>query len=164
MGLLKTMSGYKPIEKTSKFCLLLIFMLGICTLPGYTSPASIQDTSQQAVLISTAKLDNLMSKGNHTNASFSGNVSWYGPGFQGKRTANGEIFDIHKKTAAHKSLPFFTRVQVEDPKTGKVVIVKINDRGPYVRNRVLDLSRGAAVPLGLLKHGVIYANCLVLSR
>jgi len=145
-------------------CLLLIFMLGICTLPGYSLPATVKDSCQRGILIGVSKLDNLMSKENSTSISFSGNVSWYGPQFNGKKTASGEIFDMYQKTAAHKTLPFFTRVQVEDPKTGKVVIVKVNDRGPYVQGRVLDLAKGAAIPLGLLAHGVIYANCLVLSK
>src|SRR5271170_3788489 len=72
---------------------------------------------------------------------FSGNVSWYGPGLQGRKTASGDVFDMQKSTAAHRTLPFYVRVLVEDPQTGKTAIVRVNDRGPFVKTRVLDLSR-----------------------
>ncbi|MBX9879010.1 MAG: septal ring lytic transglycosylase RlpA family protein [Candidatus Obscuribacterales bacterium] len=95
--------------------------------------------------------------------SFSGNASWYGPGFHGKKTASGQIFDMNKCTAAHLKLPFSTRVLVEDPRTGNTVIVTINDRGPYVRTRVMDLAKGAAKRLGTFSRGVAYIDCLVLD-
>lgn len=96
--------------------------------------------------------------------SFSGNASWYGPGFHGRKTASGEIFDQNKCTAAHLKLPFATRVLVEDPRTGNTVIVKINDRGPYVRTRIMDLAKGAAKKLGTLPRGVAYIDCLILDN
>ena len=95
--------------------------------------------------------------------SFNGNVSWYGSQFHGKRTASGEIFDMNEKTAAHRKLPFSTKVLVEDPQTGNAVIVKVNDRGPYAKNRVLDLSKGAARKMAMLGRGVIYAECMVIN-
>lgn len=95
---------------------------------------------------------------------FSGNCSWYGPGFNGKKTASGEIFDMSKSTAAHRKLSFGTKVLVEHPKTGKTVIVKVNDRGPYAKGRVMDLSRGAAQKLGILLGGVTYLECTVLPK
>ncbi len=94
---------------------------------------------------------------------FSGNVSWYGPHFNGKKTASGEIFDMSKKTAAHRTLPFFTKVLVEDPKTGKTVVVKVNDRGPFVHSRVMDLSREGARQLGTLLHGTAYVDCMIVG-
>lgn len=98
-----------------------------------------------------------------TPRSFSGNASWYGPGFHGKKTASGQIFDMNKCTAAHLKLPFATRVLVEDPRTGNTVIVTINDRGPYVRTRIMDLAKGAAKKLGTFSRGVAYVDCLVLD-
>ncbi len=95
--------------------------------------------------------------------SFSGNVSWYGPGFNGKKTASGEIFNMNKPTAAHLTLPFGTRVLVEDPKTGKSTIVKVNDRGPYVHTRVMDLSKEGGRRMDLLVRGVTYVNCLIIN-
>jgi rare lipoprotein A len=95
--------------------------------------------------------------------SFSGNVSWYGIPFHGHKTASGEIFDMYKLSAAHLSLHLPTRVLVEDPRTGNAVIVKVNDRGPYVKTRVMDLSREAARELGTLPRGVAFVDITVLE-
>ena len=82
-----------------------------------------------------------------------GVASWYGPGFHGRLTANGEKFDMHELTAAHKTLPFGTRVLVHNPRTGKEVVVRINDRGPFIKGRVIDLSKAAAKALGFKSRG-----------
>ena len=82
-----------------------------------------------------------------------GKASWYGPGFQGRRTANGERFDMNALTAAHRTLPFGTLVRVRNDQNGREVVVRINDRGPYVGDRIIDLSRAAAAALGLLQTG-----------
>jgi len=95
--------------------------------------------------------------------SFSGNVSWYGAQFNGRKTASGEIFDMKKHTAAHRKLKFGTKVLIENPRTGKSVVVRVNDRGPYAKGRVLDLSRGAAEKLGILLGGVAYVDCTILA-
>lgn len=83
-----------------------------------------------------------------------GLASWYGGKFQGRLTANGEIFDTNELTAAHRTLPFDTIVRVENLDTGRTVVVRINDRGPFVDNRVIDLSRAAADVIGLTSAGV----------
>ena len=82
-------------------------------------------------------------------------ASWYGPRFHGKLTANGEIYDQMALTAAHKSLPFGTMLEITNPLTKKSVVVRINDRGPYVKGRQIDLSKGTAIALGMLKKGVV---------
>ncbi|HMO30263.1 septal ring lytic transglycosylase RlpA family protein [Enterovirga sp.] len=90
-----------------------------------------------------------------------GIASWYGPGFHGRKTASGERFDQNDLTAAHRTLPFGTRVRVVDEKTGRSVIVRINDRGPFAHGRVIDLSKGAAQALGvngLTRVKVVAAN------
>lgn len=86
-----------------------------------------------------------------------GIASWYGPGFQGKKTASGDRFDENKLTAAHRTLPFGTIVEVTSLKTGKAVRVKINDRGPFSKKRLIDLSTKAASNIGLvaLGHGKV---------
>ena len=81
----------------------------------------------------------------------------------GKRTANGERFDPHGYTAAHRTLPFGTRVLVTNLKTGKSVIVRINDRGPFTHNRVIDLSLGAAKVVGLIRSGVAKVKVVPLE-
>ncbi len=82
-----------------------------------------------------------------------GVASWYGPGFHGKRTANGEVYDKEGLTAAHKSLPFGTYLRVISLDTGASVVVRVNDRGPFVAGRVLDLSEAAARMLGMIQSG-----------
>ena len=81
-------------------------------------------------------------------------ASWYGPGFAGRRTSNGETYNPEGLTAASKTLPMGSHVRVMNPDTGKSVVVRINDRGPFVRGRSLDLSHGAAQRIGLTGKGV----------
>jgi len=83
-----------------------------------------------------------------------GQASWYGPRFHGRRTASGERYDMHAVTAAHRTLPFGTLVRVRSQATGREVDVRITDRGPFSRGRVIDLSRAAADALGMLTLGV----------
>jgi rare lipoprotein A len=82
-----------------------------------------------------------------------GKASWYGPQHQGKRTASGEIFDHALFTAAHPTLPFGTRIKVTNLANGKSVEVKINDRGPFIDNRIIDLSLAAAKALEMTQAG-----------
>lgn len=82
-----------------------------------------------------------------------GVASWYGPKFNGKRTASGERYDMNAFTAAHPSLPFGTKIGVRNTRTGREVIVRVNDRGPYSKNRVLDLSYAAAREVGVVGPG-----------
>ena len=88
------------------------------------------------------------------DASATGKASWYGAKHHGKRTASGERFDQHALTAAHRSLPFGTRVKVTNLNNQRSVTVRINDRGPYSRGRIIDLSRRAATDLDMLRAGV----------
>ncbi len=94
------------------------------------------------------------SKGKHSRQvsagqSQTGKASWYGPGFHGRRTASGERFNQNVMTAAHPRLPFGTRVRVTNHRSGRSVVVRINDRGPFIRGRIIDLSRASAHSIGL---------------
>lgn len=82
-------------------------------------------------------------------------ASWYGPRFHGKTTANGETYNQMAYTAAHKTMPFGTLLKVTNLRNGKSIIVRINDRGPYIEGRDLDLSKGTALALGMVKRGVV---------
>ncbi|HYG61781.1 MAG TPA: septal ring lytic transglycosylase RlpA family protein [Thermoanaerobaculia bacterium] len=82
-----------------------------------------------------------------------GVASWYGPRFHGRLTANGERYDMHEMTAAHPTLPFGTRVQVRNVRNGQSALVRINDRGPFKKNRVIDVSFAAAKAIGLVSSG-----------
>ena len=92
----------------------------------------------------------------------SGQASWYGPGFYGNRTASGEVLRPGTLTAAHRTLPFGTEVRVTNMGNGRSAIVRINDRGPFHSNRVIDLAHGAASNLGLISSGVANVKLEVL--
>lgn len=96
-------------------------------------------------------------------ATRSGEASWYGPGFAGKSTASGERFDPFDMTAAHKSLPFGTMVQVTNKANGKSVIVRINDRFPGTKGREIDLSRAAFAAIANPNEGVIDVKIKVID-
>ena len=95
---------------------------------------------------------------------FRGIASFYGAYFAGKKTASGERFNPSKMTAAHKTLPFGTRVRVTNMRNGRSVVVRINDRGPFIRGRVIDLSRGAAGVIGMIGRGIAPVRVEVLGR
>jgi rare lipoprotein A len=82
-----------------------------------------------------------------------GIASWYGPEFHGRRTSGGEVYDMNGLSAAHRTLPLHTEVLVENLDNGKALVVRVNDRGPFVEGRILDLSRGAAERLGVVGPG-----------
>lgn len=92
-----------------------------------------------------------------------GTASWYGPGFHGKTTSNGERYNQNAMTAAHKLLPFGTRLRVTNLDNGRVTEVRINDRGPFVGNRVIDLSRAAARELNMLGKGTAKVRLVALE-
>lgn len=94
---------------------------------------------------------------------FSGAASWYGGKFNGRKTSDGTIFDEKNLTAAHRSLPFGTRLLVMNRKTGDSCVVKVNDRGPFIDGRVIDLSKAAARQLNMIGSGVATVDCLVLD-
>jgi rare lipoprotein A len=104
------------------------------------------------------------------NRTISGNeilgegvASWYGPGFHGNTTANGERYDQNALTAAHRTLPFNTIVRVVNLENGRTVDVRINDRGPFVDNRIIDLSREAASRIDMIQSGLAPVRIILLS-
>jgi len=93
-----------------------------------------------------------------------GIASWYGPGFHGQRTASGEIYNMYKLTAAHRTLPLGTYVLVKNLENGRSVVVKVNDRGPFVSGRIIDLSYAAAKRIGMLRKGTAKVRIVALGR
>lgn len=96
--------------------------------------------------------------------SYTGLASWYGRRFHGRRTASGEHYDMAALTAAHKSLPFGSRVRVTNLDNGRSVVLVINDRGPFVKRRLIDVSHAAAQRLGFLNHGLAKVRIDVLGE
>ncbi len=99
----------------------------------------------------------------HGQQTQRGLATWYGRGFHGRRTASGERYDMHRLTAAHRTLPFGTRVRVTNLKNRRQVTVRISDRGPFGKGRIIDLSRAAAAQLHMLRSGVAPVTLEVLS-
>lgn len=99
-------------------------------------------------------------------STYQGRASWYGGQFHGRRTSSGEIFNGNGLTAAHRSLPFGTRVKVTNLANGRAIVVRVTDRGPFVGGRILDVSRGAAAALGMIQSGVakVKVDVLRLSK
>jgi rare lipoprotein A len=99
----------------------------------------------------------------HVGDTLSGRASWYGPDFHGKQTSSGEVYDMYAMSAAHKTLPMNTVVRVTNSENGAQAIVRINDRGPFVESRIIDLSYTAASQLGIVKNGSAMVNLEVLG-
>lgn len=111
----------------------------------------LKKTSIGAALVACLVLS--LSSGAMAAGNQCGGASWYGPGFDGKKTASGERFNQNAMTAAHRTLPLGSVVQVTDQRTGKSIRVTINDRGPFSGGRIIDLSKGAASKLGFIARG-----------
>ena len=95
--------------------------------------------------------------------TWTGLASWYGPKFHGRKTANGEKYNMNGMTAAHRELPFNTVIEVTHLRTGKNCRVRINDRGPFKGKRILDLSKGAAKKIGMIQEGVVEVRIRIIK-
>ena len=132
----------------------LFFLLSCVASPRYSS-----QSSSSIAQSSTSKYISKGKSKDNKRHNLKGVSSWYGPNFHGKLTANGEVFDQYGVTAAHKTLSLGTVVRVTNLDNNKTTILRINDRGPYVGDRILDCSYGAALKLGFKDIGT--ANVLV---
>ena len=159
----------------------LIFVLAGCghaTRPATASrtmsappvnPPGVNPLQSESDLTHLSNIDNLNLQPGRTPVIHAsrfvqtGMASWYGPGFHGKLTANGEIYNQYDMTAAHRSLPLGTRTMVTNLRTGQAVEVRINDRGPFVEGRIIDLSFVAAKSIGVYGPGVVTVRLEVIS-
>jgi rare lipoprotein A len=161
--------------------------LPIATIDASTTYAKTTSNAEQDALLVANKLRRLLSSGDaaqpikqvegkpkaaaasadgawNVTQTYRGEASWYGPGFDGNLTANGERFNQNDLTAAHPSLPFGTKIRVTNQYNGRSVVVRVNDRGPYAGGRIIDLSAGSADAIGLTSSGVAPVALEVLSR
>ncbi len=130
---------------------VLALFLGGCVTDNY----STQINDYQAIEVpKPTKRYKKLTHNQLKNLKQIGIASYYGPRWHGRRTANGEILNLNELTAAHKTLPFNTIVKVTDLDTGRSIIVRINDRGPYISGRIIDLTDYAAKKLGILQKGI----------
>jgi rare lipoprotein A (peptidoglycan hydrolase) len=150
--------------------LSLVFLFGACG-EQFSSQGEIPEHSTDRELTKsgdkmapyTVKNRTYTPQREPVGEKFRGYASWYGEKYHGKQTANGEIFDMNLMTAAHKTLPMNTMISVKNLENGKSVIVRINDRGPFVDDRVLDLSKKAGEKLDIFKTGIIYVEYQILG-
>ncbi|HKK48789.1 MAG TPA: septal ring lytic transglycosylase RlpA family protein [Alkalispirochaeta sp.] len=131
----------------------MVMVTAVAVVPSIGANGSPTDQSGEVSGARPARLVPAPPDSQHTH-QLEGIASWYGGKFQGRLTANGEIFDTNELTAAHRTIPFDTIVRVTNRDTNRSVEVRINDRGPFVDNRVIDLSRAAASRIGLTASGI----------
>ena len=138
------------------YILLITFSIAIASFecdpnPIYRADKDYQDKRQKKVAIPN-------------NVYQTGMCSYYGEKFHGRTTANGEIFDMYALTAAHKKLPFGTVIKVTNLDNGMSTTVRINDRGPFVKGRILDLSYAAAQKVGMIRTGVAKIAIVIVDQ
>ncbi len=133
-------AGPPPLPRTGRFRYIACFMIVMPIFRWVKAFVVVVLFSFGAALFADPQMEGL--------------ASWYGGKFHGRLTSSGEVFDTNEMTAAHRTLPFGTVVKVTNEDNGRTAIVKINDRGPFVGGRIIDLSRAAAVELGMVGQGV----------
>ena len=134
---------------------ILIFCISGCVpAPRYKAPTMSANSDHASKKVNKKKSKKIKSSTfNPNKKTYKGIASFYGPKFHGKLTANGEVYDMYGITAAHKEFPFNTIARVTNISNGKSLIMRINDRGPYIDGRILDCSFGAAKKLGFVNQG-----------
>ena len=145
--------------RISIFILLLFFLIESCSpSPRYSSKSKSNVSSSKKIVKKNKK-----KTFNKNKKIFTGVSSYYGPKFHGKLTANGEVYDMYGVTAAHKEIPLNTVARVTNLDNGKSLILRINDRGPYIDGRILDCSYGAAKKLDFLTEGTANVKIEVIE-
>jgi len=141
---------------------LFIFLFSSCTIVKVaTLPVKVGVKTAEI----TGKITyNILTYPIPKGPKMEGIASWYGPGFYGRRTASGEIYTGDDFTAAHNSLPLNTYVRVLNLENGKSVIVRINDRGPFVKGRIIDLSYAAAKKIDMIEKGTARVRLTIISK
>ena len=136
----------------------ILFILVLVALVGFTLVVNEDKITEPVVTEDVVSVEEESITADRSLVEFvdkgSMKASWYGPGFHGQKTANGEVYNQNSFTAAHKSLKFGTLLKITNLKNSKSVVVRINDRGPYIHGRDLDLSKAAALELGMVRKGV----------
>ena len=135
-------------ERTETIRLLLLLLFLSAWFSGCSGPSPVRPTHPPGYPLGFVER---------------GSASWYGPGFHGNRTANGEVYDMHQLTAAHRTLPLGSVAEVRSLTTGRHVTVRINDRGPFARGRILDLSYAGAQAIGIIGRGTDDIELRVIS-
>lgn len=149
------------MNRRAEFRLRLLLVIAIgAPLLAWTAPTIAEDQGPDTATTVSGSRQTTVKPGQRVY----GDASWYGPGLQGKTTSSGEVFDSHKLTAASTKVPLGTTAQVKNLQNGRKVIVKVNDCGPHVKGRNLDLSSGAADKLKMKHDGVVPVEVKILKK
>lgn len=157
------------MNRTKKYLMSTIILLSSSIYASDKKTDSIEELTKTVdVTVPTeqktkTQAKDIVNKSKKSLQTKYGSASFYGPGFHGRKTASGEVFNQNALTAAHRTLPFGTKLRVTCTATGRSTIVKVNDRGPYHGNRILDLSVGAAKAIGMVEKGVTNVKYEVLN-
>lgn len=157
------------MNRTKKYLMSTIILLSSSIYASDKKTDSIEELTKTVdVTVPTeqktkTQAKDIVNKSKKSLQTKYGSASFYGPGFHGRKTASGEVFNQNALTAAHRTLPFGTKLRVTCTATGRSTIVKVNDRGPYHGNRILDLSVGAAKAIGMIEKGVTNVKYEVLN-
>ena len=158
------------MNRTKKYLMSTIILLSSSIYASDKKTDSIEELTKTVnVTVPTeqktkTQAKDIVNKSKKSLQTKYGSASFYGPGFHGRKTASGEVFNQNALTAAHRTLPFGTKLRVTCTATGRSVVVRVNDRGPFAgRNRVLDLSVGAAKAIGMIEKGVTSVKYEVLN-
>ncbi len=157
----------------------LVLLVGLLALPGCGKKDKYRDIDTKNIKPWVPKSEPLSKYGNHSpyrvygktyrvnnhpnGYSETGKASWYGKKFHGRQTSNQEVFDMYKLTAAHKTLPLPSYVEVTNKKNNKTIVVRVNDRGPFVGDRIIDLSYAAAKALDFIQDGIADVHIRVVK-
>ena len=143
------------------FCMLTAFFCTFPTIPDSATASFDSQLPSQNPFLFSGTINPSAHYGNGYTET--GLASWYGQDFQGRRTSSGERYDMHEMTAAHKILPMDTLLLVKNLENGKEVVVRVNDRGPFIKGRILDLSQSAAKALKLMGKGTARVKVVAMS-
>jgi rare lipoprotein A len=154
------------------YCLILLLLgaaaQSCATVSQWNRQTALPELAPAAKSVPLLNGGNTQSNANSANATTKriqrGEASWYGPGFQGKKTASGDNFDQKELTAAHQTFPLGSKVKVTNLNNGKTAEVEIKDRGPFVQGRIIDLSKAAAEKLGMIGSGTVPVQVELLSE
>ena len=151
-----------PVPWRAVGAIASILLLAAC---GSTRPGGVADGRSSYKVGGTYVVSGrVYTPGENYHYRETGMASWYGPGFHGRRTANGEAYDQHAMTAAHRTLPMPSVVRVTNLSNGNSVVLRINDRGPFAQDRIIDLSRAAAEKLDMVRAGVASVRVEILPE
>lgn len=157
------------MNRTKKYLMSTIILLSSSIYASDKKTDSIEELTKTVdVTVPTeqktkTQAKDIVNKSKKSLQTKYGSASFYGPGFHGRKTASGEVFNQNALTAAHRTLPFGTKLRVTCTTTGRSVVVRVNDRGPFHGNRVLDLSLGSAKAIGMVDRGVTKVKYEILK-